>query len=944
MILKIFGVAVLLCSSICIRTESNEFPDAEFELSGVLTTGLTYIARHEPESKTASIVFEVHAGHRSNPADASGLAHLIEHLVFEGQSSEHAPSLLMDFIKDHSVSWNGRTTFSSTRFELEVPPDQTAKALATLLRAIKHPALSTEDIIRELRIIDDEFYDALNRDSYRFELLEKSVFGQGHSFSDRAIGSRKTLSTPDILLLAKEFHERHYNFQNMTLGLVSPQSIDEIHEAIYGLEESFPAELATDATDTGSRPVHRQCSSLGANKLVLFNDPKGSHGEAVTRLYFSEADGIAQDAFEYLAFILDFKGAGSLHEYLVKAGRAYFVDAWISRSDPFCNALEITIGLPSEKRTEENSRFIIGALRKWINVVAIAAEDDWRLLEWKLKQSQASMLNPISSNALARELVAQARVMSNAEKRSHQPTEIGSPNKSQIAKAASFLALKNSYSFWPVSVEPEQAVRQEELTGIRYIVLSGLPDTTENPSDETSLNLKPPNENPYLKMQLQPLAKGRSNGETRKLEVVSPSPDALVYGLHAATGLKAYLEFHLRSSFCNAAIECALSARVIESLFSRDARIKFAHAYKAGYEIDISTAGSTLIVELFGPHNGLDILVSEIVGELGMLDPVELDLAEGKRRVKDRLDSFRAADPINQVDYAVTVEAVFPNWHVHDFESALEGFDRDEMVRSINSFNAGLNVAGVFIGDRNHLAEIGEQLEKLTGDNPAKRMAYDNCSPIISWDKETTVAFPIREENSPNAAMTLLTSRIPSVSDEANLRLLQKIIDPPFFQHFRDSETEAYWVGTRAESYGPYVGIVFRAQSAQSSSRQLRDEIQIFIQKISSIIAATGDETFRRAQSSLVNELKVDSMEPQVAFDALRRNLRRGRAYIYRSRDVALIAGLIDRERLQHFVLDLVNDGVQFSVIGSNNRTMTIEDIAPKETARRAGDACVGTS
>ena len=92
---KLFlSIALMLFSATFMAQELSKLPIDENVKYGVLENGLTYIIRHNDESKNrANFYIAQKVGSVLEEDDQRGLAHFLEHMAFNG--SEHFPGKSM---------------------------------------------------------------------------------------------------------------------------------------------------------------------------------------------------------------------------------------------------------------------------------------------------------------------------------------------------------------------------------------------------------------------------------------------------------------------------------------------------------------------------------------------------------------------------------------------------------------------------------------------------------------------------------------------------------------------------------------------------------------------------------------------------------------------------------------------------------------------------------
>ena len=118
----------------------------------VLKGGLRVVVTGDPALTVSTVVTTVHAGSAVEGEQTAGLAHLVEHLMFEGLVDG---STWMDRAEDLGAFANAWTDYDSTRFLTSVAPDALAEALALEGRRFAEP-LSTERLAAERLVVQDE--------------------------------------------------------------------------------------------------------------------------------------------------------------------------------------------------------------------------------------------------------------------------------------------------------------------------------------------------------------------------------------------------------------------------------------------------------------------------------------------------------------------------------------------------------------------------------------------------------------------------------------------------------------------------------------------------------------------------------------------------------------------------------------------------------------------
>jgi len=175
--------------------------------------GIPVITERTPYFKSAAISVNVLVGSRDESKEFSGMAHLLEHIMFKGTKAQSARQIA-DMIEGAGGELNGFTTKEMTSYHV-LSLDETIKVAEDLLSDMMLHALIDDDHVelekgvveQEISMIEDEPED------YVGVLLDKSLW-KGHPMSFPEAGnaeSVKNISQEDL----RNFYERYYRRPNI---------------------------------------------------------------------------------------------------------------------------------------------------------------------------------------------------------------------------------------------------------------------------------------------------------------------------------------------------------------------------------------------------------------------------------------------------------------------------------------------------------------------------------------------------------------------------------------------------------------------------------------------------------------------------------------------------------------------------------------------------------
>ncbi|MGE0593137.1 MAG: M16 family metallopeptidase [Vicinamibacterales bacterium] len=238
--------------------------------SGRLDNGLTYFIR--PNARPARRVLlrlAVKAGSVDEADDQRGLAHMLEHMAFNG-SAHFAPGELVTYLESVGSRFgphvNAYTSFDETVYMLDLPADR-AEAVTRGVEALSDFAygatLAEAEIDRERGVVIEEWRGRLGAGARLQGAQMAALFGDSR-YSDRIpIGTPESLRTftPERL---RDFYRDHYRADRMAVIVVGDVDPDTMERLVRTHFSGAPGPGPT-ARPVFDLPSHRETrvASLG---------------------------------------------------------------------------------------------------------------------------------------------------------------------------------------------------------------------------------------------------------------------------------------------------------------------------------------------------------------------------------------------------------------------------------------------------------------------------------------------------------------------------------------------------------------------------------------------------------------------------------------------------------------------------------------------------------
>ncbi|HEX2209577.1 MAG TPA: pitrilysin family protein, partial [Longimicrobium sp.] len=212
----------------------------------VLANGMRVVAHHDPGAPLVTVHLMFRAGSRDEAPGRTGLAHLLEHLMFEG--SQHAPKGHFDDVLERvGGTNNGSTWLDRTNYYVTLPSN--AVELPLWLErdrlAFQLPMLTSEVLELQRGVVMNERKQAYENRPYGLadERLHELLFPAGHQYSWPTIGYMRDLEAI-TLDDARAFYATYYTPGNAVLvfaGDVEPERAFALAERYFGDLPGGPA-------------------------------------------------------------------------------------------------------------------------------------------------------------------------------------------------------------------------------------------------------------------------------------------------------------------------------------------------------------------------------------------------------------------------------------------------------------------------------------------------------------------------------------------------------------------------------------------------------------------------------------------------------------------------------------------------------------------------------
>lgn len=336
--------------------ERSQQDDRQYKLI-TLHNKLTALIISDETTDKASAAMDVGVGHLSDPEEAPGLAHFLEHLVFMGSEKFPDENEYNVYLSSNGGSSNAYTDMESTNYYFDVAADKLEGAIDRFAQFFISPLFQEDTTDRELQAVDSEHAKNLQSDVWREFQLAKSLARKDHPFSKFGSGNLLTLKEEpeklglDIRKLLLEFHAKFYSANIMKLVILGKESIEELEQIVVKYFSKVPNYDILKPSFPG-KPYGSEQLAKRVNIVPVQEGTRSLKMNFPTR----ELDSLyLKKPANYVSHLIGHEGIGSILELLKHKGWANELSAGVSRScsDWGCFTISIELTDLGLEKTEE---------------------------------------------------------------------------------------------------------------------------------------------------------------------------------------------------------------------------------------------------------------------------------------------------------------------------------------------------------------------------------------------------------------------------------------------------------------------------------------------------------------------------------------------------------------------------------------------------------------
>ncbi|MEO8699140.1 MAG: insulinase family protein [Kofleriaceae bacterium] len=222
--------AILACNP---STPKFAFNHAE-RRGRIKKNGLRFVVMPDATTQLVEVDVRYEVGAREDPPGKAGLAHLVEHLMFQQKPDGPDTKPLMHFIAQQAVNMNAYTNSDTTHYMINARAEQLDAMVKVEAMRMHYgcQTISEDEFLREREVVRNEIRGGNRTPEGRIpQIAMSSLYPKGHAYEQMVGGDDVQLSTI-TLADACEFMKKYYVPERATVIVAGGVVVEDAAKSI----------------------------------------------------------------------------------------------------------------------------------------------------------------------------------------------------------------------------------------------------------------------------------------------------------------------------------------------------------------------------------------------------------------------------------------------------------------------------------------------------------------------------------------------------------------------------------------------------------------------------------------------------------------------------------------------------------------------------------------
>ena len=199
-----------------------------------LDSGMRVVTRSMPHTYSVSVSVFVGVGSRYEPAELSGISHVVEHLVFKGTEKRPTPVEISGAVEGVGGTMNAATEQELTVYWCKVARPYMSEGLDLLIDMLRSSLFDPEEFERERLVVIEEQKMANDHPNMKVDSLMDEMLWPDHPLGRDIAGTRESLEAMTRPMML-EHVGHYYSPSNIVVSVAGDVEHDDVVQQVVAL-------------------------------------------------------------------------------------------------------------------------------------------------------------------------------------------------------------------------------------------------------------------------------------------------------------------------------------------------------------------------------------------------------------------------------------------------------------------------------------------------------------------------------------------------------------------------------------------------------------------------------------------------------------------------------------------------------------------------------------
>ncbi|EMR08012.1 hypothetical protein PNEG_03454 [Pneumocystis murina B123] len=792
--------------------EKSLIDDSEYRVIK-LKNGLEAILVSDPHAQVSSTALSIRIGHRYDPKEFPGLAHLCEHLLFMGTKKYPGKDSYNRFLHSHGGAYNAYTSLDRTSYMSDVSPRYHYEQLDRMANFFIEPLFLEDAIERETHSVNSEFEMYSTRYvRARYQIL-CHMFGNSSFFPRFTTGNRQTLfSGPRARNLSTkqalhDFFNKYYRPHDMKLAIYGNESLDVYQEwaqSTFGQIPDRGVRVDKDINPFSFLPKHH----------FWFGYPDMS--PALSLVFFVPSSGIHYKSipYHYLDYVFTYPGHKSPLYYFSRLSLASSIELSLMPYSQSFNLLFVNfVLLPLGKALYTE---VIGEFFKCLQFFKDTGPNE-EVFEEIRKAQRNEFLYSFKGTPFNYAEDLSVTLLSESFPRKHVLNRfyLKEYDKEEILDFFSYLNPHNFISFVNMNKKFNET---EPFYGIPYLKEHYSEKFIESLKNPLPTKLQYPPKNVYISTNIQ-ITMEKLNETLSKPDILRASPITTLWYKHGSFFYCPYgiIRVLLRSQFISSSPTNLYKLRFLQVHLYTSLSYSSFYTTMAGLDFSITTVTQGVLIYIYGFSDKIMEIFSKIIALFKDLSITAQEFGRLKSVIFTSVAHRSIGEPGTIVDSEIDDILFSEKTPLVNLVLLSEQFFHPDIAAFFYDFLSNLHIDVLITGNvpPQDALHVFYMMEAVFHAHPLTPSQYIN-NRAIDLDSGSDYYYTQKMYNKERKSALLVYLQVAESNNMKRVQMLYllfTILRGFFFSQMRTKEQLGYYVTSNVRISKTILGISFLIQS-----------------------------------------------------------------------------------------------------------------------------------